>query len=239
MGGEVSKVIGKSNRTIPSNFLRRSLHDIRKRRRFSRPTKQSTPSKKELLSYFIEGDEESLEKREFTIKDMKKIEAYDDQERVAKLIEALVQEEDREEEGDVEDYENDDNNKDDQRMIRRSKVEEDGDVGPGSPSFRVFFTNNNNVEDIKKINEVTIGNKDVIKDRTPIAATNRPTTPVAAAIPSSKVVPVETKTNVKKETKRKSFRSVLPKNLLNVRSCCSAAHSRPERTHLLQGKAPV
>lgn len=152
MGSEISKVNAKSNR-IPPNFLRRRLHDMRKRRRFSRPTKQTTPSKKELLSYVIEEDENlegSLGKREYVTKDhMKRLEAHDDQERVAKLIEAIVQEDVEGDHGDVED-EDDDNNKDDQRMIKPHAEE-----GPGSPSFRVYFTNNN-VED-KKINEVIIG----------------------------------------------------------------------------------
>ncbi|KAK6794825.1 hypothetical protein RDI58_008278 [Solanum bulbocastanum] len=237
MGGEISKVKGKNNRILP-NFLRRRLHDKRKRRRFRWPTKQSTPSKKELLSYAIEDDdnlEGSLGKSEYVIKDITKVEANDDdQERVAKLIEAIVQEndDDEEEERDHGDVEDDDNHKDDQRMIKRSYDDE----GPGSPSFRVYFTNNNNVED-KKINEVMIGNnKDAIKNTTPIAATNRPTTRIAATIPSTEVVPVGKK--VKKETKRKSFKSALSKNMLNVRSCYSTAHSRHKRTHLLPGKAP-
>ncbi|KAG5617567.1 hypothetical protein H5410_017391 [Solanum commersonii] len=238
MGGEISKVKGKNNR-IPLNFLRRRLHDKRKRRRFHRPTKQSTLSKKELLSYAIEDDENlegSLGKSEYVIKDIIKVEANDDhQEKVAKLIEAIVQEDDDEEEeerdhGDVED---DDNNKDDQRMIKRSYDDE----GPGSPSFRVYFINNNNVVEDEKINEVIIGNKDVIKNTTPIAATNRPTTLIAAPISSTEVVPVGKK--VKKETKRKSFKSALSKNMLNVRSCYSTAHSRHKRTHLLPGKAPA
>ncbi|KAK4734916.1 hypothetical protein R3W88_009177 [Solanum pinnatisectum] len=241
MGGEISKVKGKNNR-IPPNFLRRRLHDKRKRRRFRRPTKQSTPSKKELLSYAIEDDENlegSLGKSEYVIKDIKKVEANDDdQERVAKLIQAIVQEnddkeEEEEEERDHGDVEGDDNHKDDQRMIKRSYDDE----GPGSPSFRVYFTNNNNVED-KKINEVMIGNKkDVIKNTTPIAATNRPITLIAATIPSTEVVPVGKK--VKKETKRKSFKSALSKNMLNVRSCYSTALSRHKHTHLLPGKAPA
>ncbi|XP_015160614.1 histone H2A.Z-specific chaperone CHZ1 [Solanum tuberosum] len=159
MGGEISRVKGKNNMT-PPNFLRRRLHDKRKRRRFHRPTKQSTPSKKELLSYAIEDDENlegSLGKSEYVIKDIKKVEANDDhQEKVAKLIEAIVQEDDddeEEEERDHGDVEDDDNNKDDQRMIKRSYDDE----GPGSPSFRVYFINNNNVVEDEKINEVIIG----------------------------------------------------------------------------------
>uniref|UniRef100_M0ZZ07 Uncharacterized protein n=1 Tax=Solanum tuberosum TaxID=4113 RepID=M0ZZ07_SOLTU len=235
MGGEISRVKGKNNMT-PPNFLRRRLHDKRKRRRFHRPTKQSTPSKKELLSYAIEDDENlegSLGKSEYVIKDIKKVEANDDhQEKVAKLIEAIVQEDDddeEEEERDHGDVEDDDNNKDDQRMIKRSYDDE----GPGSPSFRVYFINNNNVVEDEKINEVIIGNKDVIKNTTPIAATNRPTTLIAATISSTEVVPVGKK--VKKETKRKSFKSALSKNMLNVRSC----YSRHKRTHILPGKAPA
>ncbi|MCD7451217.1 hypothetical protein HAX54_010232 [Datura stramonium] len=236
MGGEVSKVNAEGKR-IPQNFLHR-LHGMRKKRHFSRPTKKSTPSKKELLSYVTEEDEK-LEGRlgngEYVIKDMKKLEAHDVQERMAKMIEAIVQEDEEEvDHRDVKD-EDDDNNKDDQRMIKRTHIEEGGDVCPGSPSFRVYFTNNN-VED-KKINEVIIGNKDVLKDTTPIAATNRPTTLIAVTIPSTKVVPVGTK--VKKERKRKTFRSGLPKNLLNIRSCYSVASSSPDRTHLLPGKAPA
>lgn len=96
-----------------------------------------------------ENLEGSLGKGEYLIKDMKKIEAHDDQERV---IEAIVQEDDKEEKGQHEDVVDDDNNKDDQRMIKRSYDDE----GPGSPSFRIYFTNNINVED-KKINEVIIG----------------------------------------------------------------------------------
>lgn len=156
MGGEISKVKGKNYR-IPPNFLRRRLHDKKKRRRFRRPTKQSTPSKKELLSYAIEDDENlegSLGKSEYVIKDIKKVEANDDhQERVAKLIEAIVQENDDEEEDKERDYGDDDNHKDDQRTIKRSYDDE----GPGSPSFRVYFTNNNNVVEDKRINEVIIG----------------------------------------------------------------------------------
>lgn len=228
----MSKVNTKSNR-IPTNFLRRRLHDTKKRRRFGRPTKQSTPSKKVLLSNVMEEDENlegSLKKGE--IKDMKKIEAHDDQGRVAKLIEAIVQEDGEEEKGIHGDVADDDNNKDGQRMIKHTYDDE----GPGSPSFRIYFTNNNNVED-KKINEVIIGNKDVIKNRTPNADTNRPTTLIAANMPSTEVVTIGKK--VKKESTRKNFKSALSKNLLKVRSCCSAAHSRPNRTHLLPGKAPV
>ncbi|TMX03986.1 hypothetical protein EJD97_012499 [Solanum chilense] len=239
MGGEISKVKGKNYR-IPPNFLRRRLHDKKKRRRFRRPTKQSTPSKKELLSYAIEDDENlegSLGKSEYVIKDIKKAEANDDhQERVAKLIEAIVQENDDEEEDKERDYgdvEDDDNHKDDQRMIKRSY----DDDGPGSPSFRVYFTNNNNGVEDKKINEVIIGNRDVIKNTTPIAATSRPTILIAATIPSTEVVPVGRK--VKKETKRKNFKSALSKNMLNVRSCYSTAHSRHKRNHILPGKAPA
>ncbi|XP_059306210.1 uncharacterized protein LOC132057601 [Lycium ferocissimum] len=237
MGGEVSTVKANGMATptrIHPNFLHR-LHDMRKRRRFRRRTKQSTPSKKELLSYVIDEDDKlegSLEKGEYVIKDMKKLEA-DEQERVGKLIEAIVQEDEEDgDHGDVED-EDDDDNKDDERMIKRTHVEEGGDVCPGSPSFRIYFTNNN-VED-KKIKEVIIGNKDVIRNTTPIAAT-KPTTPIAAtSIPSTKVLVGK---KGKRETKRKSFRSALPKNFLNVRSCCSAPHSSLDRTRLFPGKAP-
>nr|XP_016474469.1 PREDICTED: uncharacterized protein LOC107796234 [Nicotiana tabacum] len=223
MGGEVSKVNASPTR-IPPKFLYR-LDDIKKRRINGRTSKQSTPSKKELLSDHVidEYEKESLRKEESVYKDMKKVEA--EKERVAKLIEAIVEEEEEGEHGDVED---DDNYKDDDRVIKRH-VEEDN--CPGSPSFRVYFTNNN-VEDKK--NAVNIGKKDVCKDTTPIAATT-PTVPMAATIQPLTKEPVVKE----KERKRKSFRRALPKNLLNVRSCCSAAHSSPDRAHLLPGKAPA
>ncbi|XP_009780481.1 uncharacterized protein LOC107804119 [Nicotiana tabacum] len=228
MGGEVSKVNASPTR-IPPKFLYR-LDDIRKKRRINRRTsKQSTPSKKELLSDQVidEYEKESLKKEESVYKDMKKVEA--EKERVAKLIEAIVEEEEEGDLGNVED-EDDDNYKDDERVVKRH-VEEDNCIG--SPSFRVYFTNNN-VENKK--NEVNIGKKDVFEDTTPIAATT-PTVPMAATIPLTKEPVV--KEGPKKERKRKSFRRALPKNLLNVRSCCSAAHSSPDRAHLLPGKAPA
>ncbi|XP_075512626.1 uncharacterized protein LOC142548189 isoform X1 [Primulina tabacum] len=115
------------------------------------------------------------------------------------------------------DTENEDDDDDDhiERMICH---ETDDDAFPGSPSFRVYF--NDNEEDDHHDN----GNRDALKDTTSIIDTS-----------SSKES--SEKQKVKRGKKRRSFK--LPKggqvkNLLNVKSCYMPSHSAPhDRAHLL------
>ncbi|XP_073017231.1 uncharacterized protein [Primulina eburnea] len=114
------------------------------------------------------------------------------------------------------DTENDDD--DDDHIERMIGHETDDDAFPGSPSFRVYF--NDNEED----DHHDIGNHDALKDTTSNVDTSSP-------MESSE------KQKVKRGKKRRSFK--LPKggqvkNLLNVKSCYMPSHSAPhDRAHLL------
>ncbi|KAI3463588.1 hypothetical protein Pfo_020251 [Paulownia fortunei] len=119
------------------------------------------------------------------------------------------------------DNDNDDKEDEDERMIGHD------DVGafPGSPSFRVYFTDN--VED--KHND--IGKNDAFKN----------TISSFDDTESSKESSENKK--VKRGRKKKSFRRVLPKggqaavkNLLSVTSCYAKSPSAHDHAHLLTGK---
>ncbi|XP_073298691.1 uncharacterized protein [Primulina huaijiensis] len=111
------------------------------------------------------------------------------------------------------DTENDDD--DIERMIGH---ETDGDAFPGSPSFRVYF--NDNEED----DHHDSGNHDALKDTT-------------SNVDTSSSKESSEKQKVKRGKKKRSFK--LPKggqvkNLLNVKSCYMPSHSAPhDRAHLL------
>ncbi|XP_073274528.1 uncharacterized protein [Primulina huaijiensis] len=113
------------------------------------------------------------------------------------------------------DTENEDDDDGDERMIGQQI---DDDAFPGSPSFRVYF--NENEED----DHHDSGNHEVLKD-----------TPSNDDTPSSKES--SEKQKAKRGKKRRSFK--LPKggqvkNLLNVKSCYMPSHSAShDRAHLL------
>ncbi|XP_016483127.2 uncharacterized protein LOC107803848 isoform X1 [Nicotiana tabacum] len=218
MGCGVSKIdangVATPNRILP-NFPNRRRH------------KECTPSKKEPLLLMHEiPDEDHANINRHSISAPK----CDDnmscvtsegsnEKRVAKIM-AIVQEEEKYNEGggvhenEENGGEKDDNNDDDLRAINKLRVdEEDGDLYPSSPSFRVYFTDTD-VESNK--NDVAAGNNKVgLKDITPVAAT----------ISSTKECVVKEE---KKEIRKKSFRNVLPRNLLNVRS---SSNSSTRSTH--------
>lgn len=145
MGCGVSKIdangVATPNRILP-NFPNRRRH------------KECTPSKKEPLLLMHEiPDEDHANINRHSISAPK----CDDnmscvtsegsnEKRVAKIM-AIVQEEEKYNEGggvhenEENGGEKDDNNDDDLRAINKLRVdEEDGDLYPSSPSFRVYFT---------------------------------------------------------------------------------------------------
>ncbi|KAL6584319.1 hypothetical protein OROMI_003608 [Orobanche minor] len=113
----------------------------------------------------------------------------------------------------------DEEDDDDDDVNGRTIGHEDDEAFPGSPSFRVYFKDNSEAD-----GHIDIGNKDAFK-----------TTVSSESSVSSKESFVE-KVN-KKGKKRRSFRKVLPRNLLSVKSCYTpSSHSSHDNTHLLTGK---
>ncbi|XP_019248953.1 PREDICTED: uncharacterized protein LOC109228251 isoform X2 [Nicotiana attenuata] len=216
MGCGVSKIdangVATPNRILP-NFPNRRRH------------KECTPSKKEPLLLMHEIPDEDHANNRHSISAPK----CDDnmscvtsegsnEKRVAKIM-AIVQAEEKNNEGggvhenEENGGEKDDNNDDDLRAINKVRVdEEDGDVYPGSPSFRVYFTDT----DVESNNNDG-NNKVGLKDITPVAATTISSTKEYCVVKEEK-----------KEIRKKSFRNVLPRNLLNVRS---SSNSSTRSTH--------
>ncbi|KAL6559599.1 hypothetical protein OROGR_004716 [Orobanche gracilis] len=121
------------------------------------------------------------------------------------------------EESTVEDFFTDageDEEDDDDDVNGRTIGHEDEKAFPGSPSFRVYFEDNSEAD-----GHIDIGKKDAFK--------------TTVSSESS----VSSKESSKKGKKRRSFRKVLPKNLLSVKSCYTpSSHSSHDNTHLLTGK---
>uniref|UniRef100_M1CK70 Histidine-rich protein n=1 Tax=Solanum tuberosum TaxID=4113 RepID=M1CK70_SOLTU len=146
-----------------------------------------------------------------------------DEKRVAKIRTMVEEAEKNDEKGrlllheDEAEEEDDGHDDDDQRAIKKVHAgEEDGNAFPGSPSFRVYFTDKD--VETKKINDGMCYNKVGLKDVTPVATT----------ISSTKESESESESSVGKEEKkeirkRSTFRKVLPKNLLNVRSSSNSS----------------
>ncbi|XP_075519356.1 uncharacterized protein LOC142553181 [Primulina tabacum] len=117
--------------------------------------------------------------------------------------------------------EDEDGEHDKERMINH----QDDDTFPGSPSFRIYFTDSmddNQIDSIRK-NDAS-RDAGLSDDKT-----------------SLKELPVKKET--KRGSKMQSFRKVLPKggqstvkNLLNVKSCYNPSHSARDRAHLLTAK---
>lgn len=238
-------------------IIHRRVEEIRRRRRF----RNATPSIKILLEHDKEDEDENAIASQHHVKRMCSIEdiascitsedskdGREKKEREARREDLLVQMKDVKEEereaakeeakvdsgvhehqGRVEDEDDDDFDSDyDERRLSHEGGQ--GDY-PGSPSFRIYFTNN--LEEDEK----TQGNTNVLN--------NDMSQMQIEDIPSSK----ETETKkVKKGRKRRSFRKVIPKGrqaavktLQNVRSCYNSAqsHSSHDRRHLLTPKTPA
>ncbi|XP_060196661.1 nuclear polyadenylated RNA-binding protein 3-like [Lycium barbarum] len=212
MGCGVSKIdangVATPNRSILPNF-----HSRR------RQSTKSIPSKKEPLLLMPEPiDRPSISAPKcddnlscVTSEGSKKEE---DEKRIAKIRTIVEEAEKNDEKGRLHENEGEeveeDDNDDDQRAINKVRVdEEDGGDFPSSPSFRVYFTDKD--AESRKINDGNY-NKVGLKDVTPAAAT------ISSTKESESVGKEE-----KKEIRKKSFRNVLPRNLLNGRSSSNSS----------------
>ncbi|XP_055832109.1 uncharacterized protein LOC129901029 [Solanum dulcamara] len=224
MGCGVSKIdangVATPNRSILPNFPTRK--------------KQSTkfiPPKKEPMLLMPENDDRpsiSVPKCDVNNLNCVNPEASkeeNDEKRVAKIKTMVEEAEKHDERGRLhedegEGSEEEDGNDDDQRAINKVRVgEEDDNDFPSSPSFRVYFTD----KDVETNNKDDGYNKVGLKDVTPVATTISPT-----KNSESESEPSMEKEEKKEIRKRSTFRNVLPKNLLNVRS---SSNSSTRSTH--------
>ncbi|KAL6497310.1 hypothetical protein OROGR_029239 [Orobanche gracilis] len=239
-------------------LLLQRFEDIKTRRQAGRALKEPTPSKKELLmdKDIIEEENNASQHLIISPNSSKIIKAYsiDEREDFAgenESIDIVKKVGDRNghdvkeihvvknegligmdkigmDESPVEDFftdagedeEDDDDDDDDGDVNGRTIGYEDDEAFPGSPSFRVYFNDNSEADE-----HIDIRKKDAFK-----------ATVSSESSLSSKESSVEKKVN-KKGKKRRSFRKVLPKNLLSVKSCYTpSSHSSHDDTHLLTGK---
>ncbi|CAA0806904.1 Unknown protein [Striga hermonthica] len=186
-----------------------------RRHHVGHPLKDPTPSKKELLSSddidkntdddindhhpMIKPEQEPLNKNHNNNDGR-----YKDEAKEAKEDDVFMDADEDVEGDDNDDVDDDDSDSESERRIGHRE----DDAFPGSPSFRVYFKDNE-IED----GHVGLGKNDVFKKK--LVSKEEVT--------SSKESSVEKK--VKKGKKKRSFRKVLPKNLLGVKSCYTPSHS--------------
>ncbi|KAL7139636.1 hypothetical protein ABFS83_09G066400 [Erythranthe nasuta] len=237
MGCNVSRLDGNGAATLPARQLRplflQRLDDFKAARKHGggRPLKgaASTPSKKQLLFHIDDASRHSsinnnnLPKQAIVYEkdniDMKKhINVVDHEEELVKGKGKNVKNEKTGEnvedddflsadeeinDGEEDDDDNDDEDEDDERNIGF----------PGSPSFRVYFVDHD------------IGKKDAFKEA--ISSDN--------SVPSKESSSSSSSSSDKKEKrarKKRSFRKVLPKNILNVKSCYTCSHHKKQTSQL-------
>ncbi|XP_015078918.1 uncharacterized protein LOC107022853 [Solanum pennellii] len=215
MGCGVSKIdangVATPNRSILPNFPTRKKQS----------NKCNIPPKKQPMLLMPENDDRLSNSALKCDVDLNYVapKAYNDEndeKRIAKIKTMVEEAEKIDEKGrlihDDEGEEGDGHDDDDQRAIK--KVHDDN-AFPGSPSFRVYFTDKD--IETKKINDGY--NKVGLKDVTPVGTTISSTKESESESESESV----RKEEKKEIRKRSTFSKVLPKNLLNVRSSSNSS----------------